>query len=95
MSVNTISAGRYRLPPLAIVIAIVAAFVLAALVVTAVADATKTGFSQEVPAPAAEVPTPHWVQRYMEYEAPADVPTPHWVQRYVDERPVGGADAPR
>ncbi len=94
MSVNTISAGRYHLPPVAIVVAIATAFVLAALAVVAVADATKTGFSQEVPAPAAEVPTPHWVQRYMEHEAPAEVPTPYWVERYMDKAPAGGADAP-
>jgi len=69
MSINTISVGRYRLPALAIVIALVAAIAVAVL---AVADATPTGSSREVPAPAADyVATPYWLQRYLEFEAPA------------------------
>jgi len=68
MSTTTVSVGRYRLPALAVVVALVAAIALAVL---AVADVTRTSSSREAPAPASEyVPTPYWLQRYLEFEAP-------------------------
>ena len=88
MSVTTASVGRLRLPELATLIALA---IVGALTVTvlAVLDATRTGSHQEAPAPVAQdVPTPAWLQRYLEFEAPApvaqDVPTPAWLQRYLE-----------
>ena len=87
MSVNTASVGRLRLPELAtlVALAIVGALTVAVL---AVLDATRTG-AHEAPAPVAQdVPTPAWLQHYLEFEAPApaaqDVPTPAWLQRYLE-----------
>jgi hypothetical protein len=84
MSTTTVSVGRYRLPALAVVVALVAAIALAVL---AVADVTRTSSTREVSAPAANhAPTPYWLQRYLEFEAPtADyVATPYWLQRYLE-----------
>ena len=86
MSVTTAPAGRLRLPELVSVIALalVGAVTVAVL---AVADASRTGSHPVAPAPAAQdVPTPDWLQRYLDFEAPAstDVPTPEWLQRYLD-----------
>ena len=68
MSVNTVSVGRYRLPTLSIIIALMAAIALAVL---AVADTTTTGSTPQVSTPAADtVPTPHLLQRYLDFEAP-------------------------
>ena len=84
MSVTTASVGRLRLPELAtlIALAIVGALTVAVL---AVLDATRTGSHQEVPAPVAQdVPTPAWLEHYLEFEAPApvahDVPNPGSLQ---------------
>ena len=68
MSTTTVSVGRYRLPALAVVVALVAAIALAVL---AVADVTRTSSTREVSAPAADhASTPYWLQRYLEFEAP-------------------------
>ena len=83
MSITTVSVGRYRLPAPAIAIAVVLAVVAAiAIAVLTVADTTPTG-SPDVPAPAAEtVPTPYWLQQYLDLDAPADyVSKPDWMQQ--------------
>ena len=81
MSTTTVSVGRHRLPALAIVLALVAAIALAVL---AVADTTTTGTTPQVSTPAAEtVPTPYWLQRYLDLDAPAAdyVSKPDWMQQ--------------
>lgn len=91
MSVNTVSVRRYRLPALAVVIAVVAAMMVAVL---AVADATRTSSTREVSAPVADhVPTPYWLQRYLEFEAPTadSVATPYWLQRYLEFEAPGNS----
>ena len=92
MSVNTAPVGRLRQPEIASVIAlaVVAALTLAVL---ALVDAARTGTYEQAPAPAAQdVPTPEWLQRYLELEAPATnaMPTPEWLKGYLDFRAPEG-----
>ena len=85
MSVNTAPVGRLRLPEIASVVALAVVGALT-VAVLALVDATRTGSHQEVSATVAEdMPTPAWLQRYLDYEAPAanDMPTPEWLKRYL------------
>ena len=86
MSVNTAPVGRLRLPEIASVVALALVGALT-VAVLALVDATPTGFHQEAPAPVAQdMPTPEWLQRYLEFEAPTtnDMPTPEWLKRYLE-----------
>ena len=94
MSSYVIPVSRRRASSVVSVIALVVAVVAAVgIAVLGVIDATRAGSAQErVPAPAA-VPTPDWLQRYLEFEAPVAVPTPDWLQRYLEFEAPESADS--
>jgi hypothetical protein len=94
MSSHVIPVGRPRASSVVSVLALVVAVVAAVgIAVLGVIDATRAGSSQaRVPAPAA-VPTPDWLQRYLEFEAPVVVPTPDWLQRYLEFEAPESADS--
>ena len=86
MSVTTITAGRHHLPALALTLAVLATIAVAVLAIANPAR-TGTGATTQASAPAGEtVPTPYWLQRYLDLDAPAanHQAKPESVQRYLE-----------
>ncbi|GAA4408284.1 hypothetical protein GCM10023168_25400 [Fodinibacter luteus] len=73
MSTHVIPAGRHRASAIVILVALVAAIAVAVL---AVVDAPPTGASQQGTTAPGAVPTPDWLQRYLDVEAPVDADAP-------------------
>jgi hypothetical protein len=96
MSTHTISAGRYRPPAFAAITALAAVLVIAALAFALMTfgagSFSGTGSSVEVAAPAAgDMPTPEWLESYLEPAGATSIPTPEWLEHYLElEAPVTG-----
>ncbi len=84
MSTYVVPVGRHRASGVLLVIAVVVAVTIAVL---GVLDASRAGSSEGREAPAV-MPTPDWLQRYLDVEAPtgSDVPAP--AAGTTGERPV-------
>ena len=96
MSTHTVSVGRSRPPAFAAITALAAVLVIAALAFAAMTfDAgsfSGTRSSVEVPAPSADdMPTPEWLESYLEPRGAVSIPTPEWLEGYLElEAPVTG-----
>src|SRR5918995_2695814 len=91
MSTHTVSVGRYRPPAFAAITALAAVLVIASLafaVMTFGAESfSGTGSTVEVPAPAAgDMPTPEWLESYLQPNGATSIPTPEWLESYLHAR---------
>lgn len=85
MSTHVVPVVRHRASAVTLVLALVAAVAIA---VVGVVDAPRAGSSEPRTTAPGVVPTPEWLQHYLDFEAPADTDSPAPAGRVSGTRPV-------